>query len=204
MRASNPDPVQDCRQYPVYNYDKHPRNYIPCLGQTGVKMYTLSKERSKTIPCPLEHPRICSIREYTPPGLAKHFEGLVIIRCNQKSNNFSTWGNRELCSRVTQDLGSHLVSLLVIQITQALMKILFSVQMFGGMPWQIYFQRALACKTPRKAQIVSFVASLCCLLMPIPAVLIGAVGVKTGKVRSECSLGQIRTLLGRPFVQRSL
>ena len=75
--------------------------------------------------------------------------------------------------------------------------------MFGGMPWQIYFQRALACKTPRKAQIVSFVASLCCLLMPIPAVLIGAVGVKTGKVRSECSLGQIRTLLVRPFVQRS-
>ncbi|CAH3022734.1 unnamed protein product, partial [Porites evermanni] len=51
--------------------------------------------------------------------------------------------------------------------------------MFGGMPWQIYFQRALACKTPRKAQIVSFVASLCCLVMPIPAVLIGAVGVKT-------------------------
>ena len=75
--------------------------------------------------------------------------------------------------------------------------------MFGGIPWQVYFQRALACKTPRKAQIVSFVASLCCLLMPIPAVLIGAVGVKTGKVRSECSLGQIRTLLVRPFVQRS-
>ena len=56
--------------------------------------------------------------------------------------------------------------------------------MFGGIPWQVYFQRALACKTPRKAQIVSFVASLCCLLMPIPAVLIGAVGVKTGKVRT--------------------
>jgi len=75
--------------------------------------------------------------------------------------------------------------------------------MFGGMPWQIYFQRALACKTPRKAQIVSFVASLCCLLMPIPAVLIGAVGVKTGKVHSECSLRQISTLLRRPFVQRN-
>ena len=75
--------------------------------------------------------------------------------------------------------------------------------MFGGMPWQIYFQRALACKTPRKAQIVSFAASLCCLLMPIPAVLIGAVGVKTGKVHSECSLRQIRTLLVRPSVQRS-
>ena len=71
--------------------------------------------------------------------------------------------------------------------------------MFGGIPWQVYFQRALACKTPRKAQIVSFVASLCCLLMPIPAVLIGAVGVKTGKVRSECSLGQICTLLGLPL-----
>ena len=133
------------------------------------------------------------------PLRAKHFEELVIACCNQKSQNFSTGGNREVCSRVTQDLGSHLVSLFIIQITQTLMKILFSVQMFGGIPWQVYFQRALACKTPRKAQIVSFVASLCCLLMPIPAVLIGAVGVKTGKVRSECSLRQIRTLLGRPL-----
>ena len=32
-----------------------------------MKLYTLSKERSKTIPCPLEHPRICNIREYTRP-----------------------------------------------------------------------------------------------------------------------------------------
>ncbi|XP_022098279.1 high-affinity choline transporter 1-like [Acanthaster planci] len=51
--------------------------------------------------------------------------------------------------------------------------------MFGGIPWQAYFQRVLSSKTPGKAQIISFVASLGCVVMVIPSVLIGAVGAST-------------------------
>ena len=44
------------------------RNYIPCLGQTCAKLYTLFRtERTKTIPCPAAHPRMGHIREYSHP-----------------------------------------------------------------------------------------------------------------------------------------
>ena len=49
-------------------YDRPARNYIPCLGQTRAKLYTLFRtERTKTIPCLPAHPRIGHIREYPPP-----------------------------------------------------------------------------------------------------------------------------------------
>ncbi|XP_027052790.1 high-affinity choline transporter 1-like isoform X1 [Pocillopora damicornis] len=50
---------------------------------------------------------------------------------------------------------------------------------WGGLPWQIYFQRALSCKSPSTSRTVSYTASIGCLLMAIPAVLIGAIGAST-------------------------
>ncbi|KAF2365452.1 Sodium/solute symporter [Trinorchestia longiramus] len=45
----------------------------------------------------------------------------------------------------------------------------------GGIPWQVYFQRVLSSKTGKQAQILSIGASVGCLVMAVPAVLIGAV-----------------------------
>jgi len=53
---------------------------------------------------------------------------------------------------------------------------------FGGIPWQVYFQRVLACKTAKISQVLSFSAAIGCIIMAIPAVLIGAVGASTGKI----------------------
>jgi len=50
---------------------------------------------------------------------------------------------------------------------------------FGGIPWQVYFQRVLSCKTPRKAQGLSIAAGFGCLMMTVPAILIGAIGAST-------------------------
>ncbi|XP_018008874.1 high-affinity choline transporter 1-like, partial [Hyalella azteca] len=46
---------------------------------------------------------------------------------------------------------------------------------FGGIPWQVYFQRVLSAKTSRQAQILSYGAAIGCFVMAIPAVLIGAI-----------------------------
>nr|CAX73161.1 High-affinity choline transporter 1 [Schistosoma japonicum] len=50
---------------------------------------------------------------------------------------------------------------------------------FGGIPWQVYFQRVLSSKTASQARILSFVASIGCFAMALPSVLIGAVGAST-------------------------
>ncbi len=47
----------------------------------------------------------------------------------------------------------------------------------GGIPWGVYFQRVLACPSPKVAQRLSYVAGVGCFLMAIPAILIGAVGL---------------------------
>lgn len=57
----------------------------------------------------------------------------------------------------------------------------FCLKVFGGVPWQVYFQRVLACKTAGKAQFLSFAGAFGCVIMTIPAVLIGAIGASTGK-----------------------
>lgn len=49
----------------------------------------------------------------------------------------------------------------------------------GGLPWQVYFQRVLSCKTPGKARILSLNASFGCMFMAVPAILIGAIGAST-------------------------
>lgn len=48
---------------------------------------------------------------------------------------------------------------------------------FGGIPWQVYFQRVLAARSERAAVRLSLVAGVGCLIMAIPAVIIGAIGV---------------------------
>ncbi|XP_051166168.1 high-affinity choline transporter 1 [Leptopilina boulardi] len=50
---------------------------------------------------------------------------------------------------------------------------------FGGIPWQVYFQRVLSSKSAARAQILSYVAAFGCILMAIPPVLIGAIAKST-------------------------
>lgn len=45
---------------------------------------------------------------------------------------------------------------------------------------QVYFQRVLSAKTAANAQILSFVAAVGCIVMAVPAVLIGAIATETG------------------------
>jgi high affinity choline transporter 7 len=46
----------------------------------------------------------------------------------------------------------------------------------GGIPWQVYFQRVLACRDEKTAVRLSIYAGLGCLLMALPAVFIGVIG----------------------------
>lgn len=50
---------------------------------------------------------------------------------------------------------------------------------FGGIPWQVYFQRVLSCRTTIHAKYLSFAASFGCFISAIPAALIGAIAVST-------------------------
>ncbi|XP_046657306.1 high-affinity choline transporter 1-like [Daphnia pulicaria] len=50
---------------------------------------------------------------------------------------------------------------------------------FGGIPWQAYFQRVLSSKSASRAQILSYVAAIGCVVMALPSVLIGAVAKAT-------------------------
>ncbi|CAL8124478.1 unnamed protein product [Orchesella dallaii] len=56
---------------------------------------------------------------------------------------------------------------------------------FGGIPWQIYFQRVLSSRTASGAQILSFVAAAGCFLMAIPPVIIGAIAKVTDWSKTE-------------------
>jgi len=47
---------------------------------------------------------------------------------------------------------------------------------FGGIPWHVYFQRVLACKTERTAVAFSVCAGFLCLAMSLPPALIGVIG----------------------------
>jgi high affinity choline transporter 7 len=47
---------------------------------------------------------------------------------------------------------------------------------FGGIPWQVYFQRVLSAKNEKTAMWLSIVAGFVCLLMAIPAIMIGVIG----------------------------
>ncbi len=47
---------------------------------------------------------------------------------------------------------------------------------FGGIPWQVYFQRVLSAKTAKIAVRLSIFAGVICLLAAIPAGMIGIIG----------------------------
>lgn len=55
------------------------------------------------------------------------------------------------------------------------------LQILGGIPWQVYFQRVLSASSATYAQVLSFLAAFGCLVMAVPSVLIGAIGASTGK-----------------------
>ncbi|KAG7482287.1 high-affinity choline transporter 1-like [Solea senegalensis] len=55
----------------------------------------------------------------------------------------------------------------------------FCLLMFGGIPWQVYFQRVLSASSATYAQVLSFLAAFGCLVMAVPSVLIGAIGAST-------------------------
>lgn len=50
---------------------------------------------------------------------------------------------------------------------------------FGGIPWQVYFQRVLSASTVRNAQLLSYIAAFGCMVMSIPSILIGAIATET-------------------------
>ncbi|MBS7529320.1 sodium:solute symporter family protein [Hazenella sp. IB182353] len=47
---------------------------------------------------------------------------------------------------------------------------------FGGIPWQVYFQRVLSAKTPNTAMWLSIFAGAIAIIAAIPAALIGIIG----------------------------
>lgn len=47
---------------------------------------------------------------------------------------------------------------------------------FGGLPWQVYFQRVLSAKTPNTAFWLSIIAGIVCLFAAIPPIMIGVIG----------------------------
>ena len=48
--------------------------------------------------------------------------------------------------------------------------------MFGGIPWQVYFQRVLSAKNEQSAMWLSIIAGVICIIVAIPAAMIGMVG----------------------------
>ncbi|MCM4167101.1 Osmoregulated proline transporter OpuE [Arenibacter antarcticus] len=47
---------------------------------------------------------------------------------------------------------------------------------FGGIPWQVYFQRVLSSKNEKTAMRLSIIAGFVCILAAIPPVMIGMIG----------------------------
>lgn len=58
---------------------------------------------------------------------------------------------------------------------------LLLVLIFGGIPWQVYFQRVLSAKTEKSAMYLSYIAAFGCFVMAVPSVLIGAIAKSTSK-----------------------
>ncbi|CAG0916891.1 unnamed protein product [Notodromas monacha] len=50
---------------------------------------------------------------------------------------------------------------------------------FGGIPWQVYFQRVLSSKSAKRSQILSYVAAVGCVVMAIPSIIIGGISKAT-------------------------
>jgi len=50
---------------------------------------------------------------------------------------------------------------------------------FGGIPWQVYFQRVLAARNEKTAMWLSIFAGIICIIVAVPAAMIGMVGSVT-------------------------
>jgi len=61
---------------------------------------------------------------------------------------------------------------------------------FGGLPWQVYFQRVLSSSSTNQARKLSFIAAFGCIVSAIPSILVGAIGA---------SADWNATSLGRPL-----
>jgi high affinity choline transporter 7 len=59
---------------------------------------------------------------------------------------------------------------------------LMLVLIFGGIPWQVYFQRVLSAKTEKSAMYLSYIAAIGCFIAGIPPIVIGAIAKSTGKL----------------------
>jgi solute carrier family 5 (high affinity choline transporter), member 7 len=62
---------------------------------------------------------------------------------------------------------------------------LMLVLIFGGIPWQVYFQRVLSAKTEKSAMYLSYIAAVGCFLAGIPPILIGAIAKSTDWNQTE-------------------
>jgi high affinity choline transporter 7 len=61
---------------------------------------------------------------------------------------------------------------------------LMLVLIFGGIPWQVYFQRVLSAKTEKSAMYLSYIAAIGCFIAGIPPIIIGAIAKSTGNLVS--------------------
>ncbi|CAF1183703.1 unnamed protein product [Didymodactylos carnosus] len=61
---------------------------------------------------------------------------------------------------------------------------------FGGIPWQVYFQRVLSAKSASKAMYLSFFAAVGCILLAIPPVIIGAIAKSTNWNETDFDLNK--------------
>lgn len=50
----------------------------------------------------------------------------------------------------------------------------------GGVPWQVYFQRVLACRSSQQAQRLSYIAAIGCLTLAIPPAVLGSIARVVG------------------------
>lgn len=61
----------------------------------------------------------------------------------------------------------------------------FLLLTFGGIPWQVYFQRVLSSKSAATAEILSYLAAFGCIIMAVPPVLIGGIAKATNWTLTE-------------------
>jgi len=70
----------------------------------------------------------------------------------------------------------------------------FLLLTFGGIPWQVYFQRVLSSKSAATAELISYLAAFGCIIMAVPPVLIGGIAKATRWNETDYFLVHNKTL----------
>lgn len=70
----------------------------------------------------------------------------------------------------------------------------FLLLTFGGIPWQVYFQRVLSSKSAATAEIISYLAAFGCIIMAVPPVLIGGIAKATNWTETDYVLEHNKTV----------